>query len=77
LPPRPSGVRRSPARERCGWLCWSLVWQTWLGEETVDSATTLKRLLAPYPADDMVMWPVDKRVGNVRNNDPALIEPVA
>ena len=24
----------------------------------------------------MVMWPVDKRVGNVRNNDAALIEPV-
>jgi putative SOS response-associated peptidase YedK len=30
-------------------------------------------LLAPCPAEDMAMWPVDKRVGNVRNNDPALI----
>jgi putative SOS response-associated peptidase YedK len=29
----------------------------------------------PYPADDMKMWPVDKRIGNVRNNDPSLIEP--
>jgi putative SOS response-associated peptidase YedK len=37
----------------------------------------LKALLTPYPADGMAMWPVDKRVGNVRNNDPALIEPVA
>jgi putative SOS response-associated peptidase YedK len=52
-------------------------WPTWLGEENVDRPETLKMLLAPYPADDMVMWPVDKRVGNVRNNDPALIEPVA
>jgi hypothetical protein len=23
------------------------------------------------------MWPVDKRVGNVKNNDPSLIEPVS
>lgn len=53
------------------------VWPTWLGEESVDRPETLKALLAPYPADDMVMWPVDKRVGNVRNNDVALIEPVA
>jgi len=53
------------------------VWPAWLGEESVDRAETLKMLLAPYPADDMVMWPVDRRVGNVRNNDPALIEPIA
>jgi putative SOS response-associated peptidase YedK len=52
-------------------------WPTWLGEESVDRPETLKMLLAPYPADEMVIWPVDKRVGNVRNNDPALIEPVA
>jgi hypothetical protein len=43
----------------------------------VDRPEMLKRLLAPYPAENMAMWPVDKRVGNVRNNDPALIEPVA
>jgi putative SOS response-associated peptidase YedK len=53
------------------------VWSTWLGEESVDSPGTLKMLLAPFPAHEMVMWPVDKRVGNVKNNDPALIEPVA
>jgi putative SOS response-associated peptidase YedK len=53
------------------------LWPTWLGEENGDRPEALKRLLVPYPADDMAMWPVDKRVGNVRNNDPALIEPVA
>jgi len=52
------------------------VWPAWLGEESVDRPETLKTLLAPYPAGDMAMWPVDKRVGNVRNNDPTLIEPV-
>jgi putative SOS response-associated peptidase YedK len=51
-------------------------WPAWLGEEPVDR-DRLKGLLAPYPADDMMMWPVDRRVGNVRNNDPSLIEPVA
>ena len=51
------------------------VWPTWLGEkETHDTA--LKGLLAPYPADRMAMWPVSPRVGNVKNNDPSLIEPV-
>lgn len=50
-------------------------WPTWLGEEPAD-AERLKALLVPYPADQMIMWPVDKRVGNVRNNDPGLIEPV-
>jgi putative SOS response-associated peptidase YedK len=28
----------------------------------------------PLPADEMVCWPVSARVGNVRNNDPNLIE---
>jgi putative SOS response-associated peptidase YedK len=37
----------------------------------------LKALLAPYPADEMICWPVSPRVGNVKNNDPSLIEPVA
>ena len=37
----------------------------------------LKALLAPYPADDITYWPVSARVGNVRNNDSSLIEPVA
>jgi hypothetical protein len=25
----------------------------------------------------MVCWPVSKRVGNVKNNDPSLVEPIA
>jgi len=33
-------------------------------------------VLAPYPADEMICWPVSARVGNVNNNDPSLIEPV-
>ena len=33
-------------------------------------------LLKPYPADEMTAWPIGARVGNVRNNDPSLIEPL-
>jgi hypothetical protein len=40
-------------------------------------APHLKALLAPYPSEEMVAWPVSVRVGNVKNNDPSLIEPIA
>jgi len=42
---------------------------------TADEAH-LKALLAPYPSDGMACWPVSPRVGNVKNNDLSLIEPV-
>jgi putative SOS response-associated peptidase YedK len=51
-------------------------WPTWLGEETAD-VPRLKSLLVPYPSDEMACWPVSARVGNVRNNDASLIEPLA
>jgi len=54
----------------------SEAWPVWLGEEPADTER-LKALLAPYPAEGMTTWQVDKRVGNVKNNDPSLVEPVA
>jgi putative SOS response-associated peptidase YedK len=51
-------------------------WPVWLGEQPADGPD-LKALLAPYPSDGMIAWPVSERVGNVRNNDSSLIEPVA
>jgi putative SOS response-associated peptidase YedK len=51
-------------------------WPTWLGEEPTEPAG-LKALLAPYPSTKMTCWPVSPRVGNVKNNDPSLIEPLA
>jgi putative SOS response-associated peptidase YedK len=32
--------------------------------------------LPPYPSEEMTCWPVSTRVGNVKNNDPCLIQPV-
>jgi putative SOS response-associated peptidase YedK len=51
-------------------------WPAWLGEQPAD-VPQLKALLAPYPSEEMICWPVSARVGNVKNNDPSLIEPVA
>jgi putative SOS response-associated peptidase YedK len=42
-----------------------------------DDVPRPKALLAPYPSDDMICWPVSGRVGNIKNNDPNVIEPIA
>jgi putative SOS response-associated peptidase YedK len=50
-------------------------WPEWLGE--VDATPDqLKTMLRPYPSEGMALWPVNKRVGNVRNDSPDLFEPV-
>jgi putative SOS response-associated peptidase YedK len=50
-------------------------WAKWLGEESVTNAELLA-MLKPYPSEKMKMWPVDKRVNSVVNDDPDLIKPV-
>ena len=45
-------------------------WAAWLGEEPCEAAA----LLVPFPAERMTLWPVDKRVGNVKNNDEKLTD---
>ena len=51
-------------------------WSLWLGEEPADP-DELKALLTSFPAEEMTCWPVSGRVGNVRNNDASLVEPIA
>jgi len=41
------------------------------------SSADLKSLLVPYPSAGLTCWPASAQVGNVKNNDPSLIEPVA
>jgi len=50
-------------------------WPAWLGEIAVNDAE-LKAMLSPYPAGSMAFWPVDRRVGNVRNDTPDLFAPI-
>ena len=52
------------------------MWPAWLGEEPAD-ARQLKAMLAPYPSEAMTCWPISPRVGNVKNNHPSLIGPIA
>jgi len=44
----------------------------WLGTD----APLPTDLLRPYPAEKMRSWKVSHRVGNVRNNDPELLQPL-
>jgi len=51
-------------------------WSCWLGEQAA-TPTELKAMLKPYPGAAMTFWPVDRRVGNVRNDSPDLFAPVS
>lgn len=46
----------------------------WL--EPGDPARPPTDLLRPFPAEKMEAWPVSQRVGNVKNDDPTLLDPV-
>jgi putative SOS response-associated peptidase YedK len=52
------------------------LWAPWLGETAATDAA-LKAMLTPYPGERMAFWPVDRRVGNVRNDSPDLFAPLA
>ena len=51
-------------------------WAKWLGEEAATSDEP-KTLCAPFASERMTSWPVDKRVGNVRNDDPEIVSPIS
>src|ERR1700688_3629053 len=50
-------------------------WARWLGEEPATEEELLP-LLKPCPDDTLKIWPVDKKVGNVRNTGSELVLPV-
>ena len=50
-------------------------WAAWLSENPA-SERELKAMLAPYPGAAMTYWPVDRRVGNVKNDGPDLFAPL-
>jgi hypothetical protein len=75
--PRPSpAIAASVVHNRMPVVLKPETWPVWLGEAPAD-ASRLKVLLAPFPSEQMACWPVSARVGNVKNNDPGLIEPIA
>jgi putative SOS response-associated peptidase YedK len=50
-------------------------WPQWLDEEPA-SEEELLALLRPCPDDALKIWPVDNKVGNVRNTGPELVRPL-
>ena len=61
-----------PLHERMPVVLEAADWAAWLGEAPADPQT----LLRPAAEDVLHVWPVARRVGNVRNNDAALLDPV-
>ena len=51
-------------------------WAIWLGEVET-SPIELRALLRAYPAELMRAYPIGPAVGNVKNDDPSLLEPLA
>jgi putative SOS response-associated peptidase YedK len=50
-------------------------WAPWLGESAATDGE-LKAMLKPYPCENMTFWPVNRKVGNVRNDSPDLFAPL-
>jgi putative SOS response-associated peptidase YedK len=51
-------------------------WPAWLGETEGLAEADPATLLRPAPDDAVTFWPVAKAVNAVRNNGPALLEPL-
>jgi putative SOS response-associated peptidase YedK len=64
-----------PVHDRMPVVLASDRWAAWLGEAAADD-TTLKAMLQPYPGERMSFWPVNRRVGNVKHDDPDLFSPL-
>lgn len=66
----------APVHDRMPVIIGSENWNKWLGEEA-GYDNELKAMLAPFPAPRLTAWPVDQRVGNVKNDTADLIERAA
>lgn len=66
-----ANAQMSVLHERMPVILQAVDWAAWLGEEPGDPTA----LLRPLPDGELRIWPVEKRVGNVRNDGPELLEP--
>jgi putative SOS response-associated peptidase YedK len=64
-----------PIHDRMPTILPFAAWPIWLGESEASPAALLA-LLQPYPAELMRAYKIGPRVGNVRNDDPALLDPL-
>jgi putative SOS response-associated peptidase YedK len=66
----------APIHDRMPAILPEAAWPLWLGEAPADRAALTAILERPYPAERMRAYPVSVKVNNVRNDEPALLEPV-
>ena len=64
-----------PIHERMPVILPKAAWPLWLGEAEA-SPDELLALLPPYPAELMRAYPIGAAVGNVKNDEPGLLEPI-
>jgi putative SOS response-associated peptidase YedK len=64
-----------PIHERMPVILPKAVWPLWLGETEADPDELLA-LLSPYPAELMRAYPIGPAVGNVKNDEPGLLNPL-
>jgi putative SOS response-associated peptidase YedK len=50
-------------------------WDLWLGTEPSAAAQILD-LLKPCAQEKLAVWPIDRRVSNVKNDDPSILETI-
>ena len=50
-------------------------YEAWI-DPANDDTDALKKMLVPYPAEEMRAYPISLKVNNVKNDGPELIEPV-
>ena len=65
-----------PIHERMPVILPKAAWPLWLGEAEASPAQ-LQALLSPYPAELMRVYPIGPAVGNVKNDEPGLLDPAA
>ena len=65
----------APIHDRMPVILPEAAWPAWLGEAE-QSPDGLKGVLRPLAPEQLEIWPVDKRVGNVRNDGAELVVPL-
>jgi putative SOS response-associated peptidase YedK len=66
----------APIHDRMPVILPPAAWPLWLGEEEA-SPQELCALLRAYPAELMRAYPIGPAVGNVKNDEPGLLDPLA
>jgi putative SOS response-associated peptidase YedK len=66
----------SPLCQRMPVIVFPQHWDLWLGEGP-SGASEISALLTPCADESLTVWPIDRRVGNAKNDDPDILAAIA